>query len=794
MSDSALQKKIEIGLTSEEVEEKIAAGLVNGDLDVKTKSIGRIIRDNVFTLFNLVNTILFICILTTGSLKNGLFFLVVIWNVLIGVVQEINSKKTIDKLSILSAPKAYVLRDGNVETIQVKDIVLGDIMQLKNGNQICADAVVIDGECQVNESLLTGESTPILKKKGDHLLSGSYLVSGRVMAEVEHIGSDNYVSQITLGAKYYKKSESIIMNSVKGIVKVLAIVIIPLAALLVWKNFFLLDQSYSEAMIATVATISAMIPGGLVLLVSCVLAVSVVKLSRHHTLVQDLYCVENLARVDVLCLDKTGTITEGVMNVEDIIPLEGSDAERIEKGISDIVTFLPDENSTAQAIRKHLGMDTEDVQIMPAPEGSVLIPFSSDRKWSLVYRPGIGSYIMGAVEFVCRDKDFSQITDQYEEKAKRVLLFATAEGMPLNENGEEDPEGMFLPADIKPEGFLTIGDKVRGDARQTLDYFEEEDVKIKIISGDNPVTVSMVARDAGLDGAENYIDASTLETYEDIEAAVDKYTVFGRVTPYQKLDIIKALKAQGHTVAMTGDGANDVLALKEADCSIAMQSGSEAARNVSNLVLMDSNFASLPLVVAEGRKSINNLQRSASLYLTKTTYALILAVVFMFASFAYPFENIQVTLIGCCTIGIPSFFLALEPNKNRIKHHFLRNVFMIALPSGILTAASILTVVYYARGVLGASQAQYSTMATYIALLCGYIVILDICGRLNKWKACLIVLIVAIAVGCVLLFPGFFSIAALTWQMYLTVIITAAVFFVIHFLIIRVIYPKIEER
>ena len=787
--NSELEKKLNIGLTSAEVQEKISAGLVNGELDVKTKSFKQIVKDNLFTLFNLVNLILFICILISGSLKNGLFFLIVIWNFLIGVFQEVRAKQIIEKLSILSAPKAYVLRDGKIETIQVKDILLGDIMQLKNGYQICADAVVLDGECQVNESLITGESTPILKKAGDHLLSGSFLISGKVMAEVEHIGQDNYVNKITLGAKYYKKSTSVIMKSVKTIVKFAAIMIVPMAALLVWKNFFVVAQPFSQAMVAVVAAVSAMIPGGLVLLVSIVLAVSVVRLSMHKALAQDLYCVENLARVDVLCLDKTGTITEGVMKVENIIPLAGHDVSAIETGLKDIALYLQDENSTAQAVRTHFNISMDEVERAKAPDGSVLVPFSSDKKWSMIYLEGQGSIIMGAPEFILGEGagEFESIISEYTSRAKRVLLYAVSDERPA-------ADGQTLPGHLKPAGFIVIGDRVRADAGATLDYFEDENVNIKVISGDNPVTVSMVAREAGLKGAENYIDASSLTTYEEIEAVVEKYTVFGRVTPYQKLDLIKALKAHGHTVAMTGDGANDVLALKEADCSIAMQSGSEAARNVSNLVLMDSNFASLPLVVAEGRKSINNLQRSASLYLTKTIYAILLAIVFMFVAFAYPFENIQITLIGSFTIGMPSFLLALEPNKNRIRHHFLRNVFINAIPSGVMTAAAIVFTTVYASNVLNASTEQISTIATFTALLAGYIVIFDICGRLNLWKAGLMVLIIGLGAACILVLPGFFSIVPLAFNMYMLVLITAAVFLVIHVILFRVIYPIIEKK
>ena len=792
--EKELEQKLKTGLTGEEVAQKKAAGQVNGDLNVKTKSYKKIIFDNLFTLFNLVNLILVICVISVGSWKNGLFFLVVIWNFLLSCAQEIRAKKTIDQLSLLSAPKAHALRDGEIVDIPVSEIVLGEITRLKSGNQICADAVVLEGECQVNESLITGESTPILKKAGDHLLSGSFLISGSVMAEVEHVGEENYVNKITIGAKYYKKPDSVIMKSVKMIVRIVAVALIPVAGLLIWKNFFAITQPFPDAMVKVVAAISAMIPGGLILLVSIVLAVSVIRLSVHRTLVQDLYCVENLARVDVLCLDKTGTITEGVMNMEMIVPLDmKSDISVSEKKLKTFVSLMDDENSTIDAIREYY-----DIELLPTAaqrDDLRTIPFSSEAKWSLLYEAGKGCTIMGAPEFVYPEgtKDYRFILDNYMKRAKRVLLLAESAQMPRNDEGEESEDGRNLPEEIVPVAFLIFGDRVRSDAKQTLDYFDEQQVTLKVISGDSPQTVSMVAEEAGMKDYDKWIDASLLKNYEEIESVIDDYMIFGRVTPYQKLDIIKALKAHGHTVAMTGDGANDVLALKEADCSIAMQSGSDAARNVANMVLMDSNFASLPLVVAEGRKSINNLQRSAALYLTKTTYAFVLAIVFLFVSFAYPFENIQVTLIGATTIGITSFFLALEPNKNRIRKHFLRNVFTPAIPSGVMTAAAIIVVTILAKN-LGADTLQLGTVATLTALIAGFIVVFNISGKLTLWKWGLMAFVVAIAAVACIFFDKVFDIVPITGPMVLVIVITGAIFLVIHTFLFRFLLPWMEKR
>ena len=686
-----MDEKLTRGLSADEVWQRIETGQVNGEQQVRTKTYGKIVRDNLFTLFNLINVILLVCILLTGSYKNALFFLVVIWNFLIGTIQDIRAKKTIDKLSLLSAPKVFALRDGKVEQIQVQDIVLGEVMQLRSGFQICADAVVLDGNCQVNESLITGESTPIRKRAGDHLLSGSFLISGEVLAEAEHVGSDNYVNQITESAGYYKKPDSVIMRSVTRIVQVLAIAMIPLAALQVWNNFFRMSEGFSADMVRTVATISSMIPGGLVLLVSVVLAVSVVRLSVHKTLVQDLYCVENLARVDTILLDKTGTITEGVLKVENVEPFAPFTHEQVQKMLKQYIEITHDDNSTATAIRQfaasfaasfsasdedtdskdhlnaaaggHLPAQPENLRTIPTnntfgsntesntaaarPGDLRSIPFSSDRKWGLVQTDD-QVLILGAPEFIMKSQRPSQehlpgqmsemhrMVEQYSEEGKRVVLLAVSGANSIIE--EPDDGDYQLPDAIEPVALVIIADQIRKEAPETFAYFKEEQVSIKVITGDSPVTASKVAVEAGLENGEKWLDASAVTDDARIEEAIGSTTVFGRVTPQQKCLIVKSLQAKGHTVAMIGDGANDVLALKEADCSVAMQNGSDAARNVANMVLLDSNFASLPLVVAEGRKSINNLQRSAALYLTKTTYSFIFSIFFLFVvGLYYPF-------------------------------------------------------------------------------------------------------------------------------------------------------------
>ncbi len=778
--DEKLKKELNIGLTSQEVCEQKKAGHINLNANVRTKSYGRILRDNSCSLFNLINLILLICILIAGSPKNGLFFLVVIWNFAIGVIQEVRSKHTIDRLSLITSPKVYALRDGKVSVLQPDEIVQGEIVRLKGGSQVCADCIIIDGMCQANESQITGESEPILRGTGEELLSGSYIVSGSVAARVIRVGAENHVNRITEGAKYYKKNNSLILGSVRSLVRVITIVLLPLTALMIWKNFFSIDQSFSDAMIATVASVSAMIPGGLILLVSLVMTVSVVKLSRHNTLSQDLYCVESLARVDVLCLDKTGTITEGVMEVEQIAACE----TYLEEELREFITKMTDENATIKALREKFNVAYMEGNV---PSSSDQIPFSSDRKWSLLKRDDGTALIMGAPEVICTDLSQAQkeLVKDAAHNLKRIVAFGRSKSI---------NEGMQLPNDIEITAFIILSDKIRQDAKETLDFFARQGVVIKVISGDNPITASKIAAEAGLCGADRYVDAAQLDDYEKIENNVEDINVFGRVSPYQKLDIVKALKAHGHTVAMIGDGANDVLALKEADCSIAMRSGSDAACNVASLVLLDSNFSSLPLVVNEGRKAINNLQRSAGLYLTKTTYAFILTLAFIFIQFTYPFQSIQMTLIGAVTIGMPSFFLALEHNTCRIRTDFLKNVFKTALPSGILTAAALIICSTIVRYCFGASDEQIQTAATFTAILLGYIVIFNVAGRINIWKILLMLWIIAVALFFILFAPAVFDIVRLSTYMYITVAICVSAFFILHTLIFRVIIPRLEDR
>ncbi len=721
---------INTGLTEEQAKQRVDAGLSNGSLDIKTKSVGRIFRDNILTLFNIVNFVLAGLVALVGSYRNMLFMGVIISNIAIGIFQEIRSKRVIDRLSLISAPKAHVLREGKEKTLPVNELVKDDVMLLSMGRQVCADGVVLCGECEVDESLVTGESDPVLKREGDELLSGSFVTSGEVKAQTIRVGAESYSGKITGGAKYIKKRSSEMMKSINKIIKAVSVCIFPFGAVLFAKAFFVAKQELEAGVTSTVAALIGMIPEGLVLLTGIALAVSTIRLARKQTLCQDLYCVESLARVDVLCLDKTGTITEGSMEVSEVISLD--DEFDNEKALSAFSAAFSDPNPTLKAVKDRFSGDT----------GLTLcgtVPFSSAKKWSAAEFDGYGTVVFGAPDFILGERESAPIADKIKEyalKGMRVLLLAHSESFTKE---KELPEG------ITPKALVILSDKIRASAPDTLAYFKKQGVTLKVISGDDPVTVSNVAKRAGLCGAESYVDASALSD-EEITDAAEKYTVFGRVTPYRKLELIKALRAGGHKVAMTGDGVNDVLALKEADCSVAMQSGSDAARCVSQLVLLNSDFASMPLVVEEGRRCINNIQRSASLFLVKTVFSFLLAVMFLFLPFAYPFKPIQMTLISAVTIGIPSFLLALEPNHDIVRGGFLANVLRRAAPGGITVALGV-GMIMAARGAFGIGEEHASVMTVFLTAFVSFSVLFTVCMPFNKMRA-------AMYAGLLLLFAG----------------------------------------
>lgn len=739
----------EAGLTAEQARARAAQGLANGEPETRTKSVRQILRENLLTPFNLLNLILGALVFFAGSYKNMLFLGVAVFNTLIGTFQELQAKRTIDRLSLIAAPKARAVRDGQMVQLPVNELVLDDITVLESGNQVCADCVVLRGRCEVNESLLTGESEPVSKGEGDLLLSGSFLVSGAVRARVEHVGEENYAAAMVKNVKRPKRAVSEILTSVNRIIRFIGFALVPIGVLMFCKQVFFSQQSYRHGMVVTVGSLVGMVPEGLVLLTSVVLAVSVLRLARHKALVQDLYSIETLARVDVLCLDKTGTITEGSMELEGFVPLAGQTEEELRSAVSALMAACGEHSPTASALREGCGA-------APGWTAEHTVPFSSARKWSGAAFSGRGSYLLGAAEFILRDR-FSLVRKEVErcsENGSRVLLLAHA---------DEPLAGNALPSSPEPLALVLLCDRIRETAPETLRYFAAQGVTLKVISGDNAATVASIAKKAGLPNAGCCADASAM-TMEELREKAEDCAVFGRVTPDQKLALIQALQERGHTVAMTGDGANDVMALRESDCSIAMAGGSDAARAVANLVLLDSNFASMPRVVREGRRSINNLQRSASLFLVKSMFSAVIAVLFLFLTAAYPFEPIQFTLINAVTIGIPSFLLALEPNRERIRGHFISNVLRQALPGSAAMIGGIVLLLPVSA-LLGLDQQQLSTMAVCQTAFAGFLTLVRISLPYNVPRALLTAAMVSGFTAAVVFFRDLFSLTAFTAPM-----------------------------
>ena len=775
------QPNPKIGLSKEQVEKRKQEDLWNKDTSVPTKSIKRILYDNFFTLFNFLNLFLAIAIFITGSYKNMLFLFIVIFNTAISTIQEIHSKRIVDKLAVMATSKAKVIREGKKEEISIHEIVLDDIIEFHTGNQIPTDSILLEGEVLVNESFITGEPDTIEKKAGDMLMSGSYIVSGKCIAKVEHIGEDNFTSQISSGAKYVKKINSEIMSSLQKIIKILTFIIIPIGIALFYSQFHVQGATWQTAVVKTVAAVIGMIPEGLVLLTSTVLAVSVIRLSHSKVLVQELYCIETLARVDTLCLDKTGTLTEGNMEVRKYIPLN-KDKKEMANILANIAKASEDENSTIEAIRNSFTKIEQEFQTIKK------VAFSSKEKWSGIQFKEQETYIIGAPEIVLKE-NYKKYEKEIQEYAKdyRVLVLA---------HSHEGLEKQKLPQKLELVGYILILDKIRKEAKQTLEYFEKQGVDIKIISGDNPVTVSKIAKQVGVKNFEKYIDMSTVQE-EKIEEIANQYTIFGRVSPMQKKQLVVAMQKQGKTVAMTGDGVNDVLALKTADCSIAMANGSDAAKNVSQLILLDSNFASMPKVVAEGRRTINNIQRSASLFLVKTIYSTILAIMFLIMGDSYPFIPIQLSLISVVTIGIPSFILALEPNKEKIQGHFMQNVIAKAIPTGLTVAINIFAInSLHEWGII--PTAYYSSLCVISTGICGIILLFTLAKTRKSeesklpfsiFRLSLVIILTIIFILGLTILDGLFNIAPL--EPMLKIIIRLLVISMINFIILSWVMKKI---
>ena len=728
------------GLTNEQVQERIAEGKVNVNENPNTRTYKQIILENTLTFFNFLNIALLVLVLFVRSYKNSMFMGIILINTVIGIIQEIRAKKTIDKLAILTESKTVVLREGKKWSISTEKLVLDDLIFLKTGDQVPADVKVLEGTVEVNESLLTGESDNLSKSQGDELFSGSFVTSGEACCQVIHVGKDNYASQITSEAKEFKRHNSELRNSLNAILKVISIIIVPLGAMLFYKQYMIVGDTLKDSVVNMVAAVLGMIPEGLVLLTSVALTLGSMVLATKKTLVQELYCIETLARVDTLCLDKTGTITEGTMKVEDVQlydtaqttvvqhtakfdpetggPVQNVSALKPEVTVSaekengqiqetvnsetvsqeerqklqeidhimgNMMSVLHDQNATADALRKRFP-SRNDLKLIHA------IPFSSDRKYSGAVFEGRGTYLMGAAQFLFPEgnEELLEHCSSYAQEGYRILVLA---------HSEQETKGTERPTGLEPLGLFLITDVIREEAQDTLAFFDSQGVDLKVISGDDPVTVSAIAKKAGLKNANHYIDATTIKTSEEMQRAVAECSVFGRVTPQQKKQMVQALQSQKHTVAMTGDGVNDVLALKEADCSIAMAAGSDAAKNIANVVLLDSNFGAMPHIVNQGRRVVNNIRSAASMFLIKTIFSVLLSLITIFFGDAYPFEPIQMSLISACAVGIPTFLLTQENNYNKIDHTFLRHVFMNAFPAAVTITGCVFTIMLVCQDV-----------------------------------------------------------------------------------------------
>ena len=816
------------GLTNEEVQERIAQGQVNNNENPNTRTYKQIILENTLTFFNFLNLVLLVLVLLVGSYKNSMFVGIIFINTVIGIIQEIRAKKTIDKLAILTESKTVVLREGKKWKISTEKLVVDDLIFLKAGEQVPADAKILEGSLEVNESLLTGEADNLPKNTGDELFSGSFVTAGQACCQIIHVGSDNYASRITSEAKEFKRHNSELRNSLNDILKVISIIIVPLGAMLFYKQYYFVGDNIRDSVVNMVAAVLGMIPEGLVLLTSVALTLGALKLAQKKTLVQELYCIETLARVDTLCLDKTGTITEGTMCVEavesyppvydeisgeaagnktesgeskndrtessDLVevsaaseisavsaaeaiakedgssilsPREESEAgtetysqedpekiREIEHIMGNLLSVLKDQNATADALRARFKV-SQDMEL------DHVIPFSSDRKYSGAAFKDTGTYLMGAVQFLFPEgtPELAEYCSGFAKEGLRVLVVAHSENV---------NEGTEIPAGLEPIGLLLLTDVIRQEAPDTLAYFESQGVDLKVISGDDPVTVSAIARRAGLKNAEQYVDATTITTQEQMDEAVATYSVFGRVTPQQKQAMVKSLQAQKHTVAMTGDGVNDVLALKEADCSIAMAEGSDAAKNIANVVLLDSNFAAMPEIVNQGRRVVNNIRTAASMFLIKTIFSVLLSLITIFFGDAYPFEPIQMSLISACAVGIPTFLLAQENNYEKIDHTFLRHVFMNAFPAAVTITGCVFSVMLVCQNVYH-SNAMLNTACVLVTGWNYMAALKTVYAPLNTYRKVIIYSMQVIFFGAAVVLQNLLTLGSLEFGMIILV-------------------------
>ena len=738
------------GLSSAEVEDRIRMDRTNHMNTSASKSVSDIVKEHSLTYFNFLNLFLAVLVALTGQFKNMTFMGVILINTAIGIVQELKVKKLIDQISVMTAARTRVIREGVTKEIDVSDVVIDDVILVESGEQVCADCRLLDATgIEVNESMLTGESRPVKKQAGEELMSGSYLVSGSGVAKVFHVGENNYAATLAKKAKIKKRASSQMQEIIKKIIKIDGVLLIPVGILLYLSQRGIAETT-SDAVVNTVAGVIGMIPEGLVLLTSVSFVLGVGRLARKKALVQEMEAIEALARVNVLCLDKTGTITTGKLDVVDVVPVqEEQSPEEITTIMGELTWAFDDVNSTQDALRKKF----KKIGKWKAEEK---IPFSSDRKYRAAFFEEHGGYALGAPEFlVPENTQLMERVNQYSAEGMRVLLLASAtlkaEEMKLEE--------------VKPLGLIIIEDQIRPEAKDTFAYFREQKVAIKVLSGDNPVTVSQIAGKAGLEGADKYLDARNLpEDFEELREVVEKYAVFGRVRPEQKQNIIKACQANGKVAGMVGDGVNDVLALKDADCGIAMAAGSDAAKQVAHIVLLDSNFASMTNIVGEGRTIISNIEKVSSLYLTKTIYSVLLCLIFIFWQKEYPFIPIQLSWISGVAIGVPSFLLTLEQNQNSISEGFLRHVMRVALPAALtMVGTLVLTEVLspFWNGEVLLSSLYHLVLGGMVSL----IVVYRVCMPMTRYHKVLCVGLTVIFAAGLVIAPGFLGIHRLDcWQ------------------------------
>ena len=724
------------GLSGAEVAQRVGRGQTNLVPNAPTRSVGQIVRGNVFAPINFIVGILAALVIAAGSPKDALFAGVIIANSVIGVVQELRAKKVLDQLRVVNAPRAHVVRDGKVVELQTHELVLDDVVELRTGAQVVADGVVLTHEnLEIDESLLTGEADPVVKEVGGQVMSGSAVVAGTGRMVVTKIGAENYAAKLAEQARRFTLVDSPLRNDVNRIVKWVGYLIIPVGLLLASSQFLRRHVGWQESIIGTVAGLVGMVPEGLVLLTSVAFAVGVVRLARKRCLVQELPAIEVLARVDVLCVDKTGTITEGRLALADVQTIGNAERTLVDEALAALAQLDPDPNATSRALQNAYTEPTTWT-------ATGRVPFSSARKWSAMTFADNGSWVLGAPENVAGSgytDELKASVEQHASQGHRVLILTTAEG--TFEDGAEPT----LPP-ITPVALVLLEDVVRPDAAATLKYFADEGVIVKVISGDNNVTVGAVARRAGLAGWDDNIDATTMpsEDTDEFADAVDAHTVFGRVTPHQKRSMVGALQSRGHTVAMTGDGVNDVLALKDANCGVAMASGSEATRGVAQLVLMDSNFSAMPSVVAEGRRVINNIERVASLFLAKTAYSVVLSVITGVVAVAYPLRPIHLSILSWFTIGLPAFFLALEPNHDRVSEGFLRRVLGRAVPAGVVIAVVTMGVFAIAQLDTSIDADHARTVAVLVAGAVALLNLYRVARPLNRLRAALVMTMVGL--------------------------------------------------